>query len=136
MNHFFKNVGLDWYKNVGVFCFWKIFLWVKGLKTKNFDKLLLFLKKYFLRHRYNLTRHFSLKEIELWILLDKKSKFEISKVYTIRLQKYMGIRKFEFVAKTQLLCFETINFAILFSILVCLTLFSSKFFFFGNKVKS
>ena len=33
----------------------------------------------------------------------KESKFEISKVYTIRLQRYR-VRRFKYVAKTQFLC--------------------------------
>jgi len=33
----------------------------------------------------------------------KKSKFEISKVYTMRWEKNKGIRKSEFVAETQFL---------------------------------
>ena len=37
----------------------------------------------------------------------EKSKFEMSKVYSIRLKK--GIRKFEFVGKTQYLCSITVH---------------------------
>ena len=37
------------------------------------------------------------------IMKIKYTEFEISKVYTIRLQRHKGIRKFEFVAKTQFL---------------------------------
>ena len=38
----------------------------------------------------------------------RKTKFEISKVYTIRLQN-INVRKFEFVAKNQFLCRNSLN---------------------------
>ena len=41
-----------------------------------------------------------LRYFKIYILLDQKI-WEISKVYIIRLQRYMGILPFEFAAKTQ-----------------------------------